>query len=337
MSGFGNFIGPTCGADFPILTLNSVQTMRYAAFLSNVMGRRLPLAAAGAGLVVALGACKTEKNLLVPPPAEVSFGVPRRVEMRGYTGNLMEPFLSRDGGRLFFNNLNSAPENTNLHWATKVNDSTFQYQGEIAGVNTPDLEGVPTLDAANTLYFVSTRSYVSTLSTIYRATLAGGTATNVQLVDGISRLEPGWVNFDVEVSADGQQLYFVDGKLNSTGIPQSADLVLAGKTPSGFARLPGSASLLQNINTSALEYAASIASDGLSLYFTRVQVPLTATSTPEILVATRLTPTEPFGQPKRIASITGFAEAPTIAPDGKRLYFHQKENNVFALFMVSRK
>lgn len=311
--------------------------MQRTCFLANVTGCRPLLAAAVAGLVVALGACKAEKTPVVSPPAEALFGAPRRVEMRGYTGNLMEPFLSRDGGRLFFNNLNSAPENTNLHWATKVNDSTFQYQGEIAGVNTPDLEGVPTLDAANNLYFVSTRSYAVSLSTIYQATLVGGAATNVRLVDGISRLMPGWVNFDVEVSADGQQLYFVDGQLTASGIPQSADLVLATKTTTGFARSVSSAALLQRVNTSALEYAASIASDGLSLYFTRVPVPLTAASVPEILVATRPTPADAFGEPKRIASITGFAEGPTISPDGKQLYFHQKENNVFALFMVRRK
>ncbi len=314
--------------------------MQRVTLLSKIMGRRrrrpAVQTAVGACLVVALGACKAEKNLVVPPP-DASFGVPRRVAMRGYGGNLMEPFLSRDGGRLFFNNLNSAPENTNLHWATKVNDSTFQYQGEIAGVNTPELEGVPTLDAADNLYFVSLRSYSSSLSTIYQATLAGGAATNVQLVNGISRQEPGWVNFDVEVSADGNQLYFVDGKLTSSGIPQSADLVLAGKTSTGFARLPASAALLRNVNTSALEYAASIASDGLSLYFTRLQLPITAASIPEILVATRPTPADAFGEVKRIASITGFAEAPTISPDGKQLYFHQKVNNVYALFVVSRK
>ena len=298
------------------------------------MSRRSALAVAGACL--ALGACKAEKNLVVPPP-DASFGAPRRVEMRGYTGNLMEPFLSRDGGRLFFNNLNSAPENTNLHWATRVNDSTFQYQGELAGVNTPELEGVPTLDAADNLYFVSLRSYASSLASVYQATLAGGTATNVRLVDGISRQQPGWVNFDVEISADGQQLYYVDGQVAASGIPQSADLVLAGKTSTGFARLPGSAALLQSVNTSDLEYAAGIASDGLTLYFTRVQLPITAATVPQICMATRPTPADAFGEVKRVASITGFAEAPTVSPDGKRLYFHQRENNVYALFMVRRK
>lgn len=313
--------------------------MEHASFITKTEGRRRPWvmqAAVGAGLVVALGACKAEQPLVVVPPA-ASFGAPRRVAMRDYNGNLMEPFLSRDGGRLFFNNLNSAPENTNLHWATKVNDSTFQYQGEMTGVNTPDLEGVPTLDAANNLYFVSLRSYASSLATIYRATLVGGAATNVQLVEGISRQEPGWVNFDVEVSADGQQLYFVDGKLTSSGIPQSADLVLGGKTSTGFARLPTSATVLQNINTSALEYAASITSDGLSLYFTRLQLPITAASVPGLFVATRPTPADAFGEAKRIASITGFAEAPTISPDGKQLYFHQKVNNIYALFVASKK
>ena len=72
------------------------------------------------------------------------FDQPIKVTVNGYSGNLMEPFLSRDGNILLFNNLNSLPENTNLHWATKINDTTFQYKGEIAGVNTTELEGVPT-------------------------------------------------------------------------------------------------------------------------------------------------------------------------------------------------
>ena len=55
-------------------------------------------------------------------------GQPVVIAKIGYSGNIMEPFLSRDGNILLFNNLNSLPENTNLHWATKINDTTFQYE-----------------------------------------------------------------------------------------------------------------------------------------------------------------------------------------------------------------
>jgi WD40-like Beta Propeller Repeat len=146
----------------------------------------------------------------------MEFGQPVKVEMIGYSGNIMEPFLSRDGNTLLFNNLNAPPENTNLHWAIKINDTTFQYKGEIAGVNTKDLEGVPTLDNSGNLYFVSNRDYANTLSTLYQCNFSNGTATNLQLGNGVSKLQAGWVNFDIEVSADGQSLYFVDAQFDQT-------------------------------------------------------------------------------------------------------------------------
>ncbi len=249
----------------------------------------------------------------------------------------MEPFLSRDGATLLFNNLNQAPENTNLHWATRNNDTTFQYRGEVAGVNTADLEAVPTLDQAGHLYFVSNRNYATTLSTLYAGTFAQGTATGVHLLGGVSRQQAGWVNFDVEVSADGQALYFVDARFDQAGTPQTADLVMAASSGAGFQRLSNSEALLKNVNTDGLEYAAGISADQLTLYFTRVAAPLTAASVPEIMVATRATRGEAFGPPAKILAITGFAEAPTLAPDQKTLYFHRKENNKFELYLVRRK
>ena len=156
-----------------------------------------------------LSSCKQDSSVVIrnAPP---DFGMPVKVNMVGYTGNIMEPFLSRDGNILFFNNLNTPPENTNLHWSTKINDSTFQYKGEIAGVNTSELEGVATADTNGLLYFVSTRNYAVALSTLYQCNFSNGIATNVQLVNGVSVLQTGRVNFDVEVSTDGQALYFVD-------------------------------------------------------------------------------------------------------------------------------
>ncbi len=267
----------------------------------------------------------------------IEFSQPVKVQMIGYNGNMMEPFISRDGTILLFNNLNAAPENTNLHWATKINDTTFQYKGEIAGVNTPDVEGVPTLDNAGNLFFVSTRNYATTLSTLYQCNFSNGTGTNVQLVNGLSKLQAGWANFDVEVSADGQSLYFVDGQFDLTGNPTSADLVIATKNGSGFQRLSNSKEIMKNINTNALEYAASISANQLEFYFTRVVLPITTTSLPEIFIATRQNINEPFGSPTKITSITGFAEAATIAPDQSTLYYHKKDNGVFGLYMIKKK
>jgi len=262
---------------------------------------------------------------------------PVKVQVVGYTGNIMEPFISRNGTILLFNNLNGAPENTNLHWASRINDSTFQYVGELGGVNTADLEAVASLDKNNILYFVSTRNYATTLSTIYQGNFVPGAASNIQIVSGISKQQAGWVNFDVEVSADGNTLYFVDGQFDQSGNPTSADLVIAQKAGGVFQRLSNSADLLKNINTSALEYAAGISENELELYFTRVATPINSNSVPEIFVAKRKTKNDPFDAPMKIGSISGFAEAATISPDQRTIYFHKKEGDKFGLYMVRKK
>ena len=287
-------------------------------------------------LLFFLSACNRDNKTVNTNPI-IEFGQPVKVEIIGYSGNIMEPFVSRDGTTLLFNNLNAAPENTNLHWATKINDTTFQYKGEIAGVNTIDLEGVPTLDNAGNLYFVSTRNYATTLSTLYQCNFLNGVATNVQLINGLSKLQPGWVNFDVEVSADGQSIYFVDAQFDQTLNPSTADLVIAKKSNAVFQRLSNSNEIMKNINSSALEYAACISVDQLELYFTRLMIPFTATTTPEIFVSTRQNVNEPFSTPTKIQSTIGFVEAPTIAPDQKTLYYHKKENNKYVLYLVKKK
>ena len=285
-------------------------------------------------LLLGFWACNNSTEDVYP---ELSFGNPSMVKMEGFNGNMMEPFISRDGSLLFFNNLNNKSENTNLHWAQKVNDSTFKYQGEISGVNTIDLEGVPTLDNSGNFYFVSTRDYPKTLSTLYQCKFNNGKASEVKLMEGISRLQGGWVNFDVEVSADGQFLYFVDARFDQFGGPYSADFVLAKKTGTSFERMNNSDEIFKNINTfEYLEYAACISENQLELYFTRTKAPISLVSIPEMMVAIRKSLNEPFEAPKKIQNISGFAEAFTIAPDSKKLYFHQKVGDKFALKMIQK-
>ncbi len=125
--------------------------------------------------------------------AQGEFSQPRPVAITGYQGHAMEPFITRDGRYLLFNNLNDPSENTDLHWAERVSDEEFRYRGKITGTNTKALEGVPTVDRSGNLYFVSTRSYEQTLSTIYRGRFDKGVvagvshAQNRRFVSGTAR------------------------------------------------------------------------------------------------------------------------------------------------------
>ncbi len=102
----------------------------------------------------------------------------------------MEPFISPDGNYLFFNDSNSLPQ-TNLYYATRIDDVTFQFQGEIGGANATGLNAVASMDVNDTFYFVSTRSYSATLSTIYWGIFSDGSLSNVAIVPGISKAQVG--------------------------------------------------------------------------------------------------------------------------------------------------
>ena len=255
--------------------------------------------------------------------------------IRGYAGDAMEPFLTKDGRFLLFNNRNEKPENTNLYYARRINGLTFEFAGEIQGVNTPALEGVPSLDRQGNLYFVSDRSYPTTLSTLYRSRFADGVVSGVEIVPGVSPQQPGVVNFDAEISGDGNVLYFVDGDFRSPTPPKEAAIVIAVRKGVGFVRLPQSSAILAHVNSEGLNYAPSISEDGRELFFTRLdkkgRVPLTA-----IYRAVRRKTQASFGIPEKISAITGFVEGPTLSADGHSLYYHKRENDRFVICRVTR-
>ena len=287
-----------------------------------------------AGLVLASGVGCRAQPPATRPPEYVEFQHPERVVISNYSGDAMEPFLTRDGHYLLFNNRNDPKVNTNLYYAERIDDSHFSYRGEIQGVNTDALEGVPSLSCDGTLYFVSTRSYKDTFSTIYRARFSKGVATGVELAPGISRKMPGRVNFDAEISADGDTLYAVDSRFRN-GMPATADIFMARRRGNGFERQPDSAVLLKPVNTKALEYAPAISSDGLELFFTRVGK-ITAGAEPRIWRAARKSAHEAFGEPELVSAISGFAEGPTLSPDGLSLYYHAREDDHFVIYRVTR-
>lgn len=180
----------------------------------------------------------------------------------------MEPSISRDGRFLFFNNSNDPTVNTNLHYAERIDDLTFQYRGEIGGVNTSALEGVASIDGNGVFYFVTTRSYAQTLSTIYRGNFSNGAVSAVEIVPGVSSMVAGMVNFDAEISPDGTTLYFADGQAAAvpTGF-SSADIHIGQRQGAGFARSADSAAVMARVNTAALEYAPAISASQLDLLY----------------------------------------------------------------------
>jgi hypothetical protein len=280
-------------------------------------------------LIAAGGGCEKAE---APGPQPGDFANPQRVTIQGYTEDAMEPFVSRDGQYLFFNNSNDPTVDTNLHWAERINDLTFQYKGEIGGVNSTKLEGVASMDRNGVFYFVSTRSYDQTASTIYRGSFDNGTVTGIDLVPGVSTSTPGIVNFDAEISPDGKTLYFVESRFSASGQPQTADILITTWNGSTFVWDSNSATIMEEVNTSQnLEYAPAISASGLELFFTRLEG-----SSPVLYAATRTDTSSPFGAPQRIQAATGFVEGPTLSPDEKSLYYHKKEGSLFAIYRVTR-
>ena len=136
-------------------------------------------------LLAVLGACGAQKS--VPPPPEYhGFGAEQRVAIRGYAGDAMEPFITRDGRYLFFNNRNDPRIDTNLHYAERVDDLTFDYRGELQGANSPVLDAVPSMDRDGNLYFISTRSYAQTLSTLYRGRFRAGASATLAVASAVA-------------------------------------------------------------------------------------------------------------------------------------------------------
>jgi hypothetical protein len=266
-----------------------------------------------------------------PTPSTSEFQNPQRVTIEGYSDDAMEPFLSRDGKYLFFNNLNEPKVNTNLHWAERIDDLHFKYRGEIQGVNTPALEGVASMDHNGNFYFVSNRSYDKTASTLYWGKFADGELSGVDLVPGVSLAKPGIVNFDAEISADGNTLYFVESEFSFLGQPKSARILFARREGNMFVRDPSSASILKTINTDTLNYAPATSASELEIFFTRLDP-----QGPALYVAKRAGKMLVFESPVRISVVTGFVEGPTLSPDELSLYYHKKENGHFVIYRVTR-
>ncbi len=294
--------------------------------------------------------------------SNASFTNPVKVTIIGYSGDAQEPHISRDGMTLFFNNLNagnlpSGQENdTNIHYASRIDDVTFQYIGEVQGANTDEisgvneLEGVASIDKNNKFFFINTIDYLDITSpnyllSLFEADFVNGALVNIQSIPNLKSsrepgqsIVPGELNFDAEVNYDGNNLYYVEGVFSGNPFPDRADIAIASKEGETFVANPDSKVLFNLINTEHLEYAPSISTDQLELYFSRAVDSASGSYDFGIYVATRNSVLEPWGNIKRLESTNGeFSEGPSISFDGRLLYFHQKISGVFNIFVVERK
>lgn len=272
-------------------------------------------------------------------PGAGDFSTPRQVTLRGYDDHAMEPFITRDGQYLLWNNSNHPDVNTNLHVARRIDEHTFDYLGELNQLSTPGTDAVASVDRHGNMFYISTDTYARTYRTIFRADFADGSVANSRVVVGdITRGRMPYLSMDAEISADGQTLYYTDNEFGRNGYPKTSNVVLARRHGQAFDRRSDSGRIMANINTGQLEYAPATTEDELTFYFTRASLDSLMTRTgdaePGIYVATRTSRDEPFGRPLRIDSIRGFVEAPTVAPDGA-IYFHRRDAGRFALYRAA--
>ncbi len=263
---------------------------------------------------------------------------PRKVKIHGYNKNAMEAFITGDGEYLFFNNDKDDTPRTDkdIYYAQRIDEVNFKFMGEVKGINSAKVDGVPTMDRYGNFYFISMSNYTKEngFATVYSGKFHKGHVRNVKAHPELSLNLPGWINMDIEISPDGSRIYSTQTYFGEGPPPKQSYFIVAHMRNGKFEIDPRSNDIFHNINTGDLEYGASISADGLELYFTRLSYGggLAFNS----YIATRPHRDARFSVPGRITAISGHAEAPAISSDGQRMYFHKKDKGRFHLYMLER-
>ena len=269
------------------------------------------------------------------------FGNETQVTINGLTFDAMEPSLSIDGNVLFFNSLNDGIT-TSLHYASRVNDSVFNYIGLVPIVNqtvTPRLDAVSSLDSANNFYWVSLRSYPTYLENLHRIRFLNVGYTNFGRVYGDFYInQPGYLIMDATINYNGNELIYCNAYFNNcSGLPCEASMGIATKlNDSTFNKVANTSSLMFNINDTSnyLVYAPHISKDGLELYYTRL---LKTGVQTEIVVSVRTTTTSSFSSPSVLVTSPSITpEGPVLTTDKSKMYYHKKSGSLYRIFYQTR-
>ena len=269
------------------------------------------------------------------------FGNETAVTINGLTFDAMEPALSADGNALFFNSLNDAVT-TSLYYASKVNDSVFNYVGLVPIVNqiiTPRLDAVASVDSSSNFYWVSLRSYPTYLENLYRIKFLNVGYTNYGRLYGDFYInQPGYLVMDATTNFTGNELIYCNAYFNScSGLPCKTSMGIASKiNDSTFNKIINTSSLMYNVNDTVnyIVYAPHITKDGLELYYTRLLK--TGTQT-EIVVSVRTNTISPFSVPSILVSSPSIApEGPVLTNDKSKMYYHKKLGSLYKIFFQKR-
>ena len=258
------------------------------------------------------------------------------ITVEGYDGNAMEIGISADDAYLLFND--KQKPNKDMHWASRMDDRTYRYEGKVKNTVSPTVDGTPSFDGGDTLYFTTLKTMPQDGKSMYKARFVDGVAIDLTPIEGdiyvLGENKPGkrWISLDPDISDDGMSLYYSEGYFSGGMFPHPFNVRGATLTNGRFMKMDDA--ILAHVNTDDLEYAPAISADGLELYFTRVDAK--ALNPLGIFVAKRTSKTEPFGMPEKIEAITGLVEAPVLSGDEKSLYYHRMHRGKFRVFRVTR-
>lgn len=295
------------------------------------------------------GVRRTSGGIPILPPdhtpvqTEDSFSVPEPVSVTGYRDDLMEPLISKDGRFLLFNNSNSPETDTHIHIARRQGPLSFAYLGKLPGALSQSKDYAPAMTASGRMFFTSLRLRPRLLDTLLVGDFKNGRLSGATRVPGtISSHLPLWLNMDCEVSADGSILIISRARFSPGGhVPRESDLIVAELAEGRYRISSGSRKIMAEVNSSALEYAPCLSSDGLELFFTRAGEAMVKGRSQgnrlAILRCRRGSVDAPFEAPRRIASITGFVEGPTLSADGRELFFHKRDEEKFRIYRCLRR
>ncbi|RMD90216.1 MAG: hypothetical protein D6807_02170, partial [Alphaproteobacteria bacterium] len=267
------------------------------------------------------------------------FGDDRVVRIVGYEGDAMEPFVSRDGRYLFFNSA-GGPRSKDIFLAERIDDASFRFLGPLEGVNSDAVDGVPTMDRDGRFYFVSTRAYgPESLATVYGGRFTGGRVVDIRPHPELAQGEFGWLNMDVEISADGNTLYATQTWFGDGAPPTRSRFFHARREGDRFIPQADSKAIFGALNGTGIVYAAALSADETEIFFTRLAPAGKPGPRLATMRAVRPDRTAPFGPPEIVAAITGIAEAPTLGEGGRLLYYHKKKgpDGPFEIHVLSRR
>ncbi len=300
------------------------------------------------GTIVFVWAVFTSSAWSAPDPVEArptlsgrelgtSYAAPRRVTVLGYTGHMLDPFVSRDGRYVLFSNKGSGRD---LHYAVRKEPDTFIYKGRLSSLNVQGLAGMPTIDWRGALYFISAKAIGAAGAAIYRTNFVGGTTSRALFVEGDFGGR-GRFNMDVEISADGGTLYVSRAvKTWFQAAPRQSNIVLAMRTGSHrFQLVPEGETIMAQINTNDLEYGPSVSPDETIIFFTRSTPRAFQKKSSEgngIYVAVRDTLDVPFSDVTLLSALKGFVGSPALADRGCSLYYHRNDPDFYSVYRSVR-